>query len=225
MHTLTAICPKSGRSYPLISLLSAANHHDSCFLPYLAKLGKAMGLEINLITADEAYHDKNGLMLAETGVYLVKPPNAKVCLPENVNTHAMEVTADNFCDIPMIYMGLTSDGHEYKCAAATGECPRSYTCPQFRVIPIDNGCFQPIVHGSAAVAKAIELRKNGERPFNLIKKREGLDETRVRSQHALLARCTITTIATLLLEIIGTRRKRKREEGHIQSALALAAGF
>ncbi|MCP4077328.1 MAG: transposase, partial [Gammaproteobacteria bacterium] len=81
MHTLTAICPKTGHSYPLISLLSAANHHDSHFLPYLSKLGKATGLEINLVTADEAYHDKNGLMLAETGVYLVKPPNAKVCLP------------------------------------------------------------------------------------------------------------------------------------------------
>jgi hypothetical protein len=223
MHTLTAISPETGHSYPLISLLAPANHHDSHFLPYLSKLGKAMGLEINVITADEAYHDKNGLMLSETGVYLVKPPNAKVSIPENVSPTTMEVTSDEFCEIPMNYMGLNDDGHEYECAAASGECPRSHVCPQFRVIPMDNGHFQPIVHGSTEVAKALELRKNGERPFSLIKKREGPDETRVRSQHALLARCTITTMATLLLEIIDTRRKRKPKENRIQSELPLAA--
>lgn len=225
MHTLTAICPKSGHSYPLISLLAPANHHDSHFLPYLSKLGKAMGLDVRLITADEAYHDKEGQMLTETGVHLVKPPNAKVRPPENVCTATMDVTADDFCEIPMDYMGLTDDGHEYKCAAVSGECPRSAICPQFRIVPMDNGCFQPIVHGSAEVAKAMDLRKNGERPFNLIKKREGLDETRVRSQHALLARCTITTMATLLLEIIGTREKQKRKKSQVQLELPLASGF
>jgi len=184
-----------------------------------------MGLEVCLITADEAYHDKNGLMLAETGVYQVKPLNAQVGIPENVDAATMQVTSDEFCEIPMNYMGVTADGHEYKCAAGAGECTRSHICPQFRVIPLDNGRFQPIVQGSVESAKAIELRKNGERPFNLIKKREGLDETRVRSQHALLARCTITTIATLLLEIIGTRRKRKRKKSQIQSELPLASGF
>ena len=90
---------------------------------------------------------------------------------------------------------------------------------------MDNGRFQPIVHGIAEAAEAIALRKNGERPFNLIKKREGQDVTRVRSQHAQLARCTITTMATLLLEIIGTRRKRKRKERLIQSELPSASGF
>jgi len=184
-----------------------------------------MGLEVYLITADEAYYDKKGKMLAETGVYQVKPPNAKAGIPENVNAATMEVTADEFCEIPMNYMGVIADGHEYKCAADACECPRSHTCPQFRVIPMDNGRFQPIVHGSAEVAKAIELRKNGERPFNLIKKREGLDVTRVRSQHALPARCTLTTMATLLLEIISTRKKRKRKRSQIQSALPLASGF
>ena len=125
----------------------------------------------------------------------------------------------------MTYMGITADGHEYKCAVYTGECIRSHICPQFRVIPFDNGRFQPVVYGSEEAAEAIELRKNGERPFNLIKKREGQDMTRVRSQHALPARCTITTMATLLLEIISTRKKRKREKNQIQSELPLASGF
>lgn len=32
MHTLTAINAKTGHSFPLISLLAPANHHDSNFL-------------------------------------------------------------------------------------------------------------------------------------------------------------------------------------------------
>jgi len=55
-------------------------------------------------------------------------------------------------------------------------------------------------------------RKNGERPFNLLKKREGLEKVLVRSQRALIAKSTFTTIATLLLEIAGTRRKKKKPE-------------
>ncbi|MDM8543292.1 hypothetical protein QUF90_19625 [Desulfococcaceae bacterium HSG9] len=225
MHTLTAVCPQSGNSYPLISLSAPACHYDSCFLPYLSKLGKAIGLEMRLVTVDEAYHDKNSLKLKETGVYLLKPPNAKVRFPCGVDKDTMAVTIDEFCEIPMNYMGITDEGHEYKCAADGSECVRSPICPQFRVIPFDNGCFQPIVYGSEEAVKATELRKNGERPFNLIKKREGQDVTRVRSQHALPARCTITTMATLLLEIINTRRKRKRKESRIQLESPLASGF
>jgi hypothetical protein len=58
LHTLTAIDATTGHSYPLASLLAPANHHDSHFLPFLVKLGqaKAMGIELKLITADEAYH-------------------------------------------------------------------------------------------------------------------------------------------------------------------------
>jgi hypothetical protein len=69
----------------------------------------------------------------------------------------------------------------------------------------------------------LDIRKNGERPFNLIKKREGLEQVRVRSQHGLLARCTFTTMATLLLEMAGTRRKRKVKQ--VQLKLPEAAGF
>ena len=59
--------------------------------------------------------------------------------------------------------------------------------------------------------KAIEIRKNCERAFNLMKKREGLEKTRVRSQHGVVARSTFTTIATLLIEMAGTRRKPKKK--------------
>ncbi|MCP4139011.1 MAG: transposase, partial [Chloroflexi bacterium] len=85
MHTLTAINPKSGHSIPLISLLAPANHHDSHFLSHLVRLGKAIGLDLKLITADEAYHDNDGALFEQSGVHLVKPPNSKVCLPDNVD--------------------------------------------------------------------------------------------------------------------------------------------
>ncbi len=61
------------------------------------------------------------------------------------------------------------------------------------------------------------------RLINLLKKREGLEEVRVRSQHGLLARCTITTMATLLIEIAGTRRKPKKKLKQEQMEFDMAA--
>jgi hypothetical protein len=57
----------------------------------------------------------------------------------------------------------------------------------------------------------------------VIKKREGLEQVRVRSQHDLLTRHTFTTMATLLLEMAGTRRKGKVKQ--VQLKLPKAAGF
>jgi len=65
----------------------------------------------------------------------------------------------------------------------------------------------------------LDIRKNGERPFNLIKKREGLDQVRVRSQYGLVARATFTTMATLLLEMVGTRRKKKTKQMNLLEAV------
>ncbi len=74
LHTLTAINAKTGYSIPLISLLAPANHHDSHFLAPLVRLGKAIGLDVKLVTADEAYHDNDDKVFEENGVYFVKPP-------------------------------------------------------------------------------------------------------------------------------------------------------
>jgi hypothetical protein len=221
LHTLTAINAKTGHSIPLISLLAPANHHDSHFLTPLVRLGNAIGLELKLITADEAYHDNDGGLFEENGVYLVKPPSSKVALPENVDGETMQVRLDDLCEIPMQYVGIEEEGHEFKCAAESGQCPRAGICSQFRHIPIDNGCFQRLLYGSEAVLKALDIRKNGERPFNLLKKREGLEQVRVRSQKGLVAKSTFTTMATLLLEIAGTRRKKKSKQ--IQMKLLNAA--
>ncbi|MCP3927426.1 MAG: transposase [Desulfobacterales bacterium] len=223
LHTLTAINPETGRSFPLISLLSPANHNDSNFLLPLINLGKAMGLDVKLVTADEAYNDGDGALQDETGTHLIRPPSSKVIFPENVDTKTLQVTYDDLCEIPMDYAGTEDQHHEFRCSAEPGECFRLEACPQFRQIPFDNGHFQRIIHGSDEVAKALDIRKNGERPFNLLKKREGLEEVRVRSQHGLLARCTITTMATLLIEIAGTRRKPKQKPKQEQIEFDMAA--
>ena len=220
MHTLTAINPETGHSIPLISLLAPANHHDSLFLAPLVRLGKAIGLDLKLITADEAYHDKDGSFFKGSGVNLVKPPSSKVSLPANVDAETLQVTFDDFCDIPMEHIGIEEAGHEFKCGAESGQCSRAGICPQFRYIPFDNGCFQRILYGSEAVSKALDIRKNGERPFNLLKKREGLDQVRVRSQHGIVARTTFTTMATLLLELAGTRRTKKKKQAQMKLLLA-----
>jgi hypothetical protein len=212
LHTLTAINADTGQSFPLISLLAPANHHDSNFLKYLVQFGKAIGLELRLITADEAYHDNEDVIYTESDVHLIRPPGSKVSLPENVDKDTLQVTCNDFCEIPMEYSGIGEEGHEYKCKAVFGECPHTAMCPGYRSIPIDNGYFQRILHGDDQVIKALEIRKNGERPFNLIKKREGLETVRVRSQQGLIVRSAFTTIATLLLEMAGTRKKKKQNQ-------------
>lgn len=130
---------------------------------------------------------------------------------------------DDLCEIPMDYLGIEERGHEFKCGAEFGQCHRAAICPKYRYIPIDNGCFQRILYGGELVSKALDIRKNGERPFNLLKKREGLEPVRVRNQQGLVVRVTFATIATLLLEMTDTRRKKKAKQK--QMDLLEAVGF
>jgi hypothetical protein len=217
MHTLTVIDAQTGHSFPLVSLVSPGNHHDSHFLKPLTQLAQAMGIEIKLITADEAYHDKDQSLYEETGVTLITPPSADTKLPENVDPETCAVTLDDMCETPMLRLGCTTDGHEYKCNAVAGECPRSCSCSQYRFIPFDNGVFQRIVvDGNELVERAIDIRKNVERPFNLLKHREGLEQIRVRSQHALISKCSITTMATLLLEMESRLNDRTKDDPQLK---------
>jgi len=206
LHTLTAIDPKTGHSFPLVSLLSPANHHDSHFLPFLVNLALAMGIDIQLITADEAYHDKDGSLFENTGVTVSTPPSSKVSTPEHVDPETGTVFCHGECSIPMLHIGVEGQSHEYKCTADSGECPYSSTCPQCRFIPIDGGMFQRIPCHIEQVQQVINIRKNCERPFNLLKNQTGLETIRVRSQHATMARCTLSSIAVLLIKMAGKRK-------------------
>ncbi len=211
LHTLTAINPLTGHSFPLVSLVGAANHHDSLFLKPLIKLAQALGIDIKLITADQAYHDSDGSTLNETGVYIVAPASEKTKLPENVLESPLRITCNDSCEFPMKYLGTTQDGHEFGCGTTPGECMFESRCPKSRVLAFDSGYFQPMPTFHQGSQEAIEIRKNCERPFNLMKKREGLEQTRVRSQHGVVVRSALTTIVTLLLEMAGTRQKPQKK--------------
>jgi hypothetical protein len=208
-HTLTAIDAKTGHSFPIVSLLAPANHHDSHFLPFLVKLAQAMGIDVKLVTADEAYHDKDGSLFKETGVIVTTPPSAKVVLPENVNGDSGAVFYNDSCRVAMLRVGFENQTHEYKCGAEPGECQHSSACPQYRHIPVDGGLFQQIPYETEQIKQAHDIRKNCERPFNLLKNQTGMETVRVRSQYSTMARCTLSNIAVLLIKMAGVRRKKK----------------
>jgi len=223
LHTLTAINPSTGHSFPLMSLVGAANHHDSLFLKPLIKLALALGIDIKLITADQAYHDSDGSVLYETGVYVIAPASEKARLPENVLESPLRVVCNDSCEIPMKFLGATPEGHEFGCDASYDECMFETNCPKSRIVDFDNGHFQPMPTFHIGSQEAVNIRKNCERPFNLMKKREGLEQTRVRSQHGVIVRSTMTTIVTLLIEMAGTRHKPiKKDDG--QKELFSATG-
>lgn len=207
LHTLTAIDAKTGHSFPLVSLLAPANHHDSHFLPFLVNLAQAMGIELKLITADEAYHDKDGSLFADTGVIVTTPPSAKVSAPAHTDPETGAVFCHAECDFPMLHVGIEDQMHEYKCNASTGECLGFGKCPQYRFLPVDGGLFQRIQYHTELIRQAHDIRKNCERPFNLLKNQTGLEIVRVRSQHATMARCTLSSIAVLLIKMAGQRKK------------------
>ncbi|MCI5160280.1 MAG: hypothetical protein D3906_18025 [Candidatus Electrothrix sp. AUS1_2] len=79
---MTAVNPSTGLSYPLVSLLGPADHHDSLYLKPLVELAQAIGIEIKLISADNACHDKEGSLSAETGVHLITPVSNDTSLPD-----------------------------------------------------------------------------------------------------------------------------------------------
>ena len=224
LHTLTAIDAKSGESFPLVSLLAPANHHDSYFLMFLVKLAQTMGIDMKLITADEAYHDKEGEIYQDTGTLLTTPPRANVVPPEHVNVSTQTVFFDGDCEVPMVHVGTEGLEHEYKCGLDCGEqCHRSYSCPQYRMILMDQGYFQRIPYNEDLVKEANDIRQNCDRPFNLLKNQTGLENLRVRSQHSSTARCTIASIAVLLIQMAGKRVKQKRPEIY-QENLFIANG-
>jgi hypothetical protein len=63
-------------------------------------------------------------------------------------------------------------------------------------------------HHTEHIQQAHDIRKNCERPFNLLKNQTGLETVHVRSQHATMARCTLSSIAVLLIKMAETRRKQ-----------------
>lgn len=219
IHTLAAIDPETGNSIPVCSMIAPANHHDTLFLTQLVSLSKAMGLEIKVITADEAYRDvaQNESIQKDRSIPVITSPDPHVKVPEHVEEN--RVYLNEWCDIPMKYAGRTDAGHEFVCNDIDNICLHAPLCDRYREVPLDAGHFGQIPDTVPDVEKVRNMRKHMERTYNLLKHREGIERIRITSQQGVMAVVTIAQIAELLLEITGTRKTVKKEE--MQQKLAL----
>lgn len=224
LHTLTAIDPGTGHNYPLLSLVAPGNHHDKLFLPQLVPFAQAIGLDIKLITADEAYADakQNEAIYQDCGVAVITPPDKKVKLAENVDPKSHAVYMNEECEVAMEYLGRTEKGHEFKCGDENNACFHADICPKYREVPVDAGIFGQIPDQVNGVDEVRDIRKHMERAYNLLKHREGLEPLRVRSQQAVIAVATFANISTLLLEIVETRKSNENKQSE-QQEFALAS--
>ena len=163
LHSITAINTLTGESYPLIFQLAPGNHHDKLFMPQLIALGKAIGLDLKVITADEAYGDalQNEEIKKEYGVTVVTPLSAKVKVPEYVDEDTKSVFKDKWCEAPMRYLGKDQGGgHEFGCGAEVHECIHMPGCSRHREIPVDSGLFGQIPDQVEGIETVRALRKN-----------------------------------------------------------------
>ncbi len=120
MHTLTAIDADTGQSVALLSVLAPANHHDSQLLTLRVTLAQAIGVQITVLTADTADHDTDGSFFTTTGVHLITPPTETTTMPEHVDPETAQVFCQDWCEVPMRYVGYADHTHEYQCADAHG---------------------------------------------------------------------------------------------------------
>lgn len=222
LHTLVVLDPQTGHPYPLLSLVAPANHHDNLFLPQLVAFAQAMGLSIQVITADEAYGDaaQNQQIKQEHCVTVITPASQKVKTPEHVDPKRRQVFCDDYCETPMSYLGSTESGHEFGCGAAPHECFRAPLCPQVREIPFNSGQFGQMPDVFQEVDQIRLLRKHMERPYNLLKHRAGLEHLRLKSQHSILAAVTCAHLAIVLVEIAAHHHKAGKEKRLKQLPLA-----
>ena len=210
LHTLTIIDGEQGMAFPLLNLLAPANHHDSHFLKLLVEFGKKIGLNLNVVIGDQAYSDSDDEPIQQKHrVYILNEPKQTVKIPEFVDADTYEVYLNQYCETPLKYKGHDEvNGHEFHCNAASGECPLEYSCQKFRYIARDAGIFGHLPYFLPEAQQMLATRKVIERPFNLLKHREGLEPLRVYGQKNSTTVATIANIATLLIEMAGFRKKK-----------------
>ena len=215
LHTLTVIDAKTEIAYPLLSILAPANHHDSNFLELLVDFGIKIGLNLNIVTTDQAYGDADELEYIQEkhNVNILNAPKQLAQLPNYVNAKTYAVRKNACCTVDMRYASCDQQyGHEFHCNAQLGECPFEGSCNKFRHIPVDTGIFGRIPYFLEGAQKIVAMRKVAERPFNLIKHRDGLEPLRTKGIHNSTVVATMANIATLLIEIVGHRKKVKTNQ-------------
>jgi hypothetical protein len=218
LHTLTVIDADNEMAYPLLSLLAPANHHDSNFLSYLVEFGKRIGLPLNIIAADQAYGqaEETTELQNKHHVTILNTPKELTKLPEHVDEQTYEVYRHSYCSVAMEYRGKDeSFKHEFHCQAQPGECPLQGSCDKIRLIPVDSGAFGQIPSFFPEAQRINQMRKVVERPFNLIKHRDGLEPLRSKGIENSTFVAGVANITTLLIEIAGYRKKKKNKDVQI----------
>jgi hypothetical protein len=217
LHTLTVIDAKTEIAHPLLSILAPANHHDSNFLELLVDFAQKIGLNLNIVTTDQAYGDRDELEYIDKkhNVIILNAPKELSQLPKHVDAKTYAVRKNASCSVDMVYAGCDDQhGHEFHCPAQAGDCPFEGSCHKVRYIPVDTGAFGKIPYFFDAAQKMVAMRKVAERPFNLIKHRDGLEPLRTKGIHNSTVVATMANIATLLIEIVGHRKKVKSNKEH-----------
>lgn len=218
LHTLTVIDAKTEMAYPLLSLLAPANHHDSNFLSLLVEFGQRIGLPLNVIATDQAYGEAKETteIQHKHNVTILNTPKERTKLPANVDEQTYQVYRNSYCSVAMEYRGKDeSFKHEFHCQAQPGECPLQGSCDKIRFIPVDSGAFGQIPSFIPEAQRITGMRKVAERPFNLIKHRDGLEPLRTRGIENSTVVAGLANITTLLIEIAGYRKKKKNKDAQI----------
>lgn len=227
VHTLCVADVESGIAFPLLSLATAANHHDSQLLNPLLSLARAVGINLKVLSADEAYADaKNQEQLRNRhGVLVVTPPKSKTDAPTNVDTEKGTVFFDGACETPMRWGGYEEEdgGHVFICDNDNNTCPRKSLCSGERIIPMDTGFFGPIPMCIPEAAAAIDIRKITERPFNLIKHMDGLEPCRMTTQATVSAQVVFSQMIGIFKVTAGLRSVSKAKDQKRQEVLPIAA--
>ena len=210
----------------MLSVLAPANHHDSNFLEILVEFGKKIGLPLNVVVGDQAYGEVEEAeeIKKRHNVVVLNAPKEKTALPDHVDEKTYAVRKNGLCSVDMTYCGRDEEhGHEFHCDAKEGECPLYGSCEKVRFIPLDSGHFGQLPCFMEEVEQMIQMRKVAERPFNLIKHRDGLEPLRTKGRHNCTVVATVANITTLLIEIAGYRKKKKKVENAQLSLLKKVA--
>ncbi len=227
VHTLCVADVDSGIAFPLLSLAIAANHHDSQVLDPLLALARAIGIELKVLSADEAYADagKQRELREEHGTLVVTPPKSKASVPENVDAASGVVFCGGACETPMRWRGYDKEdaGHVFVCGNDDNICPRKSLCSGERVIPMDTGLFGPVPRCIPEAAEVVDIRKVTERPFNLLKHMDGLEPCRMKTQATVSAQVVFSQMIGIFKVMAGLRSVPKSESENRQEVLPIAA--
>ncbi|MCK5665607.1 MAG: transposase, partial [Thiotrichaceae bacterium] len=229
VHTLCVIDVASKIAFPLLTLTTAANHHDSQLLMPMMELAKAVGLEIKVLAADSAYEKTTDhLKLKGDGCNVVVPPKKNRKVPTDVDKQTGEVFMNQFCEQPMEWDGfdLEQKTHTFICNDATRQCPFYENCQKERSLPLDNNLLSSIPACNPKKQQIMELRKVTERPFNLLKNMDGLEHNQMKTQRSISMQTTLSHMVGLFKVLAGKRAvlaKKGQNKVPKQQELKLAA--